>query len=148
MRRNFSPSLWRRQGGFLLPLAMFIVVGLAVLALAMSRTGSNTMTAIVQESISTQAFFAADSGAQYAMHQTLFNAADGAEAESRCNAVDGSSLAFDADGLRNCSARLTCTRLDSIGDNHIFTVQSAARCGSGTLWAERTIEVGASFHAD
>lgn len=148
MYRDRSPPAFRRQGGFLLPLAMFIVVGLAVLALAMSRTGSNTMTAIVQDSITVQAFFAADSGAQYALHQTLFDAADSAEAENRCNAVNGSSVIFDADGLRNCSASFTCARLDAINGNHIFSVQSAARCGSGTLWAERTIEVGASFRAD
>lgn len=148
MFRDPSPLAINRQRGFLLPLAMFIVVGLAVLALAMSRTGSNTMTAVVQDSIAVQAFFAADSGAQYALHQILFNAADSTEAESRCNAVNGGSLSFNADGLRNCSASFTCARLDSLDGGHIFSVQSAARCGSGSLWAERAIEVGASYRPD
>src|SRR5690606_13785669 len=118
------------EGGSLRPPHTRAGLLLAVLAPGLRRTGRSTMTASLHRRSSVQALCAADSGAQYALHQTRFNGADNADAESRCTAVAGSSLVFAAEGLRNCSASFSCARLDPINGRQIFSVRSAARCGS------------------
>lgn len=135
----------RQQRGFLLPLAMFIMVGMAALALAMSRISSNTFVGVTQESISVQAFYAADSGASYAMHRLLYNAATATELDSRCSAINGSMLDFNAPGLQSCSAAFTCIKAGSTNGKEIFTLRSSAHCGSGSLIAERVVEAGAGW---
>lgn len=146
--RNRFYAAQRRQQGFLMPLALFILVGMAALALAMSRISSNTFVGVTQESISVQAFYAADSGAAYAMHRLLFNAASSVDVDGRCNALNGGTLNLNAPGLQNCSAALTCAKAGSLNGDEVYTLRSAARCGSGTLTAERVVEVGAGWSPD
>lgn len=153
----------KTQQGFLLPLAIFIVVVMGVFALVLSRNTIQASTSSVQEAVSTQAFYAAESGAQRGM-QTLFF--DTTQALTR-QAVDGRCVApatIYADtvpGLNNCSTVVTCTcqfsdetscapitpanytatapanRLTSF-----YRITSEATCGSGSLRAVRTIEAG------
>jgi MSHA biogenesis protein MshP len=156
-------ALPKKQQGFLLPLAIFIVVVMGIFALVLSRNTIQSSTSAVQEAISIQAFYAAESGAQRGM-QTLFF--DTAQALTR-QAVDGRCAApaiIYADtvpGLSNCSTVVTCTcqfrdetncapitsanytaaatanRLTSF-----YRITSVATCGSGNLRAVRTIEAG------
>ncbi len=128
-----------------MPVAMFIMVGMAALALAMTRISTSTFVGVAQESISVQAFYAADSGAAYAVHRLLFNAAAAAELDSRCSAINGSNLDFNAPGLQNCSATFSCIKAGSLNGEEIFTLRSSARCGSGSLGAERVVEAGAGW---
>lgn len=138
----------RRQRGFLLPLALFIMVAMAALALAITRTSSNTFTAVTQESISVQAFYAADSGASWALHRLLFNVTTVADVNGRCTTINGGNLDFSAPGLQNCSAAFTCTKTGTFNGEEVFTLRSSARCGSGSLSAARTVEVGAGWRPD
>jgi MSHA biogenesis protein MshP len=136
----------RTQGGFLMPLALFIVVGLGALAIAIGRLGSGSFSTAVQETLSVQAFYAAESGAQYAMHRLLFDAADSGEVDARCAAINGLNLNFSASGLGACSAQLICTPASNEGDNAgIYRLQSSASCGSGDLLAQRRISVAARY---
>lgn len=139
---RFAPA--KKQGGFLIPLAAIIVVGLAVLALAISRISSQTGTAAIQEGVSVQAFYAAESGAQIAMNQLFFNAADRAAVDGNCIAVSGSTINYAVVGLDTCSASISCTQNPDAGNTTSFyVITSAASCGSGNLVAERTIQVSA-----
>lgn len=135
-----------KQKGFLIPMALFIVVGLGVLALAISRMGSGTQSVSIRESISVQALFAAESGSQYAMNQLLFDASNRGEVDGRCTTVNGNSLSFTAVGLTGCSATISCQRLVNTGGQaRVYQVQTTATCGGGDLTAERIVSVKASF---
>ena len=153
----------KTQQGFLLPLAIFIVVVMGVFALVLSRNTIQAGTSSVQEAISIQTFYAAESGAQRGM-QVLF--LDKTQALTR-QAVDGrcdapaTIYADTVPGLNNCSTVVTCNcqfrdetncapitpanytataaanRLTSF-----YRITSVATCGSGNLRAVRTIEAG------
>lgn len=137
---------FKKQRGFLMPLALVIVVGLGALALALSRAGTASASSVVLEGISAQAFYAAESGAQYAMHRLMFDASDRVEVDGRCAVVDGDSLALTASGLSGCRVQLKCRRQIITGSEvRIYSLTSAAICGGGDLIAERTLSVSAPF---
>lgn len=130
--------------GFLMPLAAVLIAGVAVLAIAISHMASHSNHSGVQEGLSLQAFYAAESGAQYSMNQLFFNVNDRAAADVNCASLTGSSLSFSASGLNTCSSNLTCTVSTDAGDTTSFySVVSEATCGSGDFYAERTITVSA-----
>ena len=158
-----SKPIHKQQQGFLLPLAIFIVVVMGVFALVLSRNTIQVSTSAVQEAISTQAFYAAESGAQRGMQVLFF---DTTQALTR-QAVDGRCVAlnttytFTVSGLNNCSAVVTCTcqfqdethcapitpanYTAAAASNKLssfYRITSAATCGSGNLRAERTIDAG------
>ncbi len=153
----------KQQQGFLLPLAIFIVVVMGVFALVLSRNTIQAGTSSVQEAISTQTFYAAESGAQRGM-QVLF--LDKNQTLTR-QAVDGrcadfnTTYTYTVPGLNHCSAVVTCVcryqnasacapataanYTASAPVNNLtsfYNITSTATCGSGTLRAERTIEAG------
>lgn len=143
--RQLSPGR-KGQKGFLIPLSLFIVLGMGVLALSITRMGADTFASVTLESISVQAFYAAESGAQYGAHQLLYNAASSPEVAARCNNINGNSIQFSAPGLNACSAQLQCfVSGGSDGAAPAYTLQSAAICGSGSLLGERTIAVTVQF---
>ncbi len=142
----YPSACLRRQAGFLLPLSMFILVGMAALALAMSRLSSNTLTAAVQEAIAAQALNSADSGAQLGLHKLLFDAQLQSEVDTRCATLQGNELSFSAVGLTGCQVRLQCeVRQGAVGGRHVYALISAARCGGGQLTAERSVSVATYF---
>ena len=155
------PKPFKRQQGFLLPLAIFIVVVMGVFALAISRNTIQTSTSITLEAVSTQTFYAAESGAQRGM-QTLFypDASVRQQVDTRCVGLN-TTHTFTVAGLKNCSAVVTCTCTFQDGANcspitatnytaaatvyrltSFYRISSAATCGSGTLRSTRAIEAG------
>jgi len=141
------------QQGFLLPIVMFIVVAMGFLALAVARFSGQTSIAAAQEGISLQAFYAAESGGQYAMNQIYYVASGGTEidratATANCVSVNGDVVNFSGAGLTNCSATVACaSNVDAGSSSTFFTVISNGQCGSGATSASRSIQV-ASFIRD
>jgi MSHA biogenesis protein MshP len=157
-------SFKQKQQGFLLPLAIFIIVVMGMFALVLSRNTIQSSTSAAQEVISTQAFYAAESGAQRGMQVLFFPTAPAnntrQQVDARCAAL-ATTFTFTVTGLNNCSAVVSCrcafqdesncapitaanylaapsnTKLTSF-----YTVLSTATCGSGNLGAVRAIEVG------
>lgn len=138
-----------KQRGFLLPLALFILVVMGALALTISRTATQTNASSIQEFTNVQAFYAAESGAQRGM-QHLFLNADIARASVnvRCNNWS-QTYSFTGNGLKSCSANVSCNfTIDGdpaiAGDDtrSFYTITSIGSCGSGIYRAERTVEVG------
>ena len=155
------PNSIKKQQGFLLPLAIFIVVVMGVFALAISRNTIQTSTSTTLEAVSTQTFYAAESGAQRGM-QTLFfpDATVRQQVDTRCVGLN-TTHTFTVAGLRNCSAVVTCTCTFQDGSScspitatnytaaatvnrltSFYSIRSVATCGSGNLRATRTIEAG------
>lgn len=144
-----------------MPLAIFIIVVMGIFALVISRNTIQTSTSVALEAVSAQAFYAAESGAQRGMQNLFFpDASSRQQVDARCVGLNA-TYAFNVNGLKNCSAVVTCTC--RYGDNtscspttaanytsvvaikittSYYTIASAAACGSGTLRAERTIEAG------
>ncbi len=152
---------YHKQHGFLLPLALFIVVVMGLFALVLSRNTIQTSNASVLELISVQAFYAAESGGQRGM-QVLFypNASSRQAVDTLCNAMNN-TYTFTVTGLNNCSAVVTCSCLYQ--DNNscapgtatnystsalpvkllsFYKISSVGTCGGGNLRSVRTIEIG------
>ena len=146
MYRNRSSSLSsnpRLQRGFLIPLAMFIIMVIGVLSLAISRMGSNAKSTSILEAISSQAFYAAETGAQLAMHEIYFNAADVTTADANCSSLDArANLDLAVPGLAGCSVAFSCT-LSTSGVTSVYDIEANASCGSGDYRANRAIAVSA-----
>lgn len=143
----FHNPLAHRQTnrGFLIPVAAILVVGIGVLALAISRMTSQAGQSSIIEGISAQAFYAAESGAQYGMNRLMFNVSDRTVSDANCGSL-GTTLNFSATGLAACSATISCS-VGSVGGDprSFYTIRSEGACGSGTMIAERIIEVSSSL---
>ena len=133
-----------RQRGFLVPTALFIIVVMGLAALALWRTTSQTNTSAVQELLSAQAFYAAESGAQTGLSLLLYpDASNRADVDSRCingnvnQTVDFSGIA----GLNVCQAEVECT----FEEEGSYTLTSEGSCAAGDLSAQRSLQVQARF---
>lgn len=140
----FPNNISKKEKGFLVPLAAIIVVGLGVLALAISRISGQGATSTVQEGLAVQTFYAADSGAQYGMNRLFFSATTRAQADTNCANLAGSTLNYSVPGLSLCSSNVTCSVSNDAGNTtSYYLITSAASCGSGDTRAERSIAVSA-----
>jgi MSHA biogenesis protein MshP len=157
----FLNTVKKNQQGFLLPLAIFIIVVMGTFALIISRNTIQSSTAAVQEAISTQAFYAAESGAQRGMQVLFFpDASFRQQVDTRCVALN-TTYTYTVPGLNNCSAVVTCSCVfqdettcapiaasnytASAASNRLtsfYKISSTATCGLSTLRSVRTIEAG------
>ncbi|MCW8196636.1 hypothetical protein F6455_17725 [Proteobacteria bacterium 005FR1] len=133
------------QGGWLMPMAAFIIVVMGLLAAGMARVGSQTSVAGAQEQISVQTFYAAESGAQYAMNRLFYDTASTvsrSSAANACAAVSGSTLNLNAPGMLNCQVSILCQEsVDTGNTTSFFSIDSSASCGTGSLTANRHVRV-------
>lgn len=132
----------RQQQGFLIPLALFILVVMGVLALTISRTSIQTQSSSIQEFTNIQAFYAAESGAQRGMKHLFFDARPPTKtsADIQCSSLNV-TYNFTDDGLKACNAWVKCSKGgDAI--RSFYTIKSIGSCGTDQYRAERTIEVG------
>lgn len=135
----------QKQAGFLMPVALFIIIGLGALAISISRMTGESYSAGVHTSVSVQALYAAESATQYAAHQLLFDAANHAEVEARCAATNGSTLEFNTRGLSQCRATITCNVRLVSGAKPLYELRSQGSCGGGSLMAERIIRAAVTY---
>lgn len=135
------------QGGWLMPVAAFIVVVMGLLAAGMGMVSSQTSIANTQEQISVQSFYAAEAGAQYGMSRVFYDAANPisrTSASTACSAINGSSLTFSVAGMQNCQTSLSCSvAVDSGNTTSFFSISSTANCGVAPVTAQRTVDVSA-----
>jgi MSHA biogenesis protein MshP len=120
--------------GFSLPLAIFILVIVSLLALAIFRMTALNQNSVTQEVLTARALFAAESGAQAQMMR-LFPLSGIAN----CSAQ---TINFNSAGLNNCSASSTCVNRIVNGTTY-YTIESNGRCTVAGFTALRTIEVEA-----
>jgi len=133
-----------QQRGFLIPLAVFIIAGLSLLAISLTRLASQSGLSSFREGLSAQAFYAAESGVGYALNQVLFPSASRATADTACLGVDGTTLNFDVEGLNQCSAEIGCSSTINASDTvSYYSVESFASCGAGELITERVVQATA-----
>lgn len=133
----------RQQQGFLIPLALFILVVMGVLALTISRTSMQTHASAIQEFTNIQAFYAAESGAQRGMQHLFFDAnVNRPNVDGRCTGWS-QTYNFASEGLMACNAQVNCTFvIDAANIRSFYTITSVGSCGADQYRAERTIQVG------
>lgn len=152
----------RQQQGFLIPLAIFILVVMSMFALTVSRSNIQLSSSTSLELTTLQAFYAAESGGYRGM-QTLFfpDASSRNGVDTRCAALN-TTHNFVVNGLAGCSAVVTCTCVYT--DNTVcapgtaanyllstptgqftsfYRITSVATCGTGNFRSVRTIDTGA-----
>lgn len=133
----------KAQQGFLMPLALMLVVGISVLAIAVSRLSGQSTTSITLEEMSARAFYAAESGGQLAVGYLYLNASDRAQTDQHCNDLNGFPVInLFPSGLTGCRTRFSCSASANPANTASFyTISSQGVCGSGDFTAERNIQV-------
>jgi MSHA biogenesis protein MshP len=155
------PKYYRYQQGFLLPVALFIIVVLGGIAMMISKKVDQSTSSYILNGVSTQTFYAAESGAQAAMHELFFLDSDRQLVDGRC--VDMNiSQSLTVEGLKNCTVTVSCQchyenntacnpndsanylALSGIKKS-FYTIDSAAQCGVSPSISQHRVEVGASL---
>ena len=124
-----------RQQGFSLPVAIFILVIMALVGAAAVSIMESSQQSVSSEVLSTRAFFSAESGAQYALAQ-LFTL-DGSAASCQSPYP---TLTFTSNGFAGCTANVSCSS-NTIGSNVYYTISSIGNCDMGGTVSERQIEL-------
>lgn len=159
--KNYKKILFKQQG-FLLPLALFILVVMGVLALTISRTSTQTQTSSIQEFTNVQAFYAAESGAQRGMQALFLSTPTRKDTDQACADMAINHNFPGVNGLQICTATVICTCVyqnnsacdSGVGANYLlnsvsgvtksfYTLRSTGSCGQDQYRAERIVEVGA-----
>src|SRR5688572_6083448 len=105
---RIKPSI-NNQRGFLLPLALFILVVMGVLALTISRTSTQIQISGVQEFTNVQSFYAAESGAQRGMQALFLTNTTRRTTDTSCAAMAINHNFANVNGLKICTAQVNCT---------------------------------------
>ena len=153
MCHSYANRSGRRQQGFLIPLALVIIIGLAALAIGIAQLTSQSGSSAFREGISVQSFYAADSGVQYAMNRLFYPDPPAelsrATADQACVDLNSVTITYSVIGLDNCSATLSCVRTeDATAQISFYAVNSAAQCGDAAFSSERTIRASAYLEED
>lgn len=159
------PKILNNERGFLLPLALFILVVMGILAVTISRTATQTSNSAVQELMNVQAFYAAESGAQRGMQSLFLNNTTRQATDAACVTLGTTPLSPNysgVNGLKACSVQVNCSCRYQNGNpctpavaanyssttalalsKSFYTINSQGACGTGLFRAVRTLEVGA-----
>ena len=144
MSRDQPTINYKSQKGFLIPLALFIVVVLGLLAYAITRLTGSAQNLALREAIATEALFAAESTANIALYKLFLNASTRAQTTTNCSAINNTTQSFTATGLKGCSVLITCAvTTDAANTKSFYRLTQAASCGSDNLSGQRTIVVSA-----
>ena len=124
----------KRQTGLGLVSAIFLVVVVAALVVAIARMVRSSGEVFAQDVVSHRAFLAAESGAQLGLNRLFAPVGAGACGNWTWDLTDF--------GLGSCQATVSCRAEVVAGVSH-FTLESNGRCDPGTFVAERSILVRA-----
>ena len=124
-----------RQNGIGLIAAIFLIVVVAALAVAITSLVRSNSNSFVRDVLAYKAFLAADSGAQLALNRIFAPVGT----PSCANRV----YTFTQTGLEGCQATVSCSAL-LVGGQQRYDVQSHGRCTTAVDIAERRIDVRAT----
>lgn len=129
-----------RQQGIGVPAALFVITLLAILAVAINALLEQNAESYEEEMNLTRAFYAAESGAGFAMNSIfppeefpLYNTTAECAAGPR-------EYQFTVDGLSECSASVSCSVDATVGGVAYYTIVSEGSCDNVT----RTVQVRTS----
>lgn len=139
MRPNF-PMVLARQRGSILLMAIFAMVVLGGLGVALSKINTSQQHITAREILGARAWFAANSGSEWAMTQ-LFPLATNPAAlpQTSCSATPVITV-FTSKGLIGCSVSVRCEP-QGVAPLLQYRIESTGRCGSGEFAVARVQEV-------
>ncbi len=94
--RHSSLVTLRKQNGFAIAAAIFLLVVLALLAAGMVQIASTSHTSLSQEYTSARAYFAARSGLQWGMYQAIYGGNGNATITFSSGALAGTQAAVSS----------------------------------------------------
>lgn len=122
----------KSQTGLGLVGAVFVIVVVALLAVAMAKMLEADKLSQSFETLGLKAFLAAESGAQLGVNRLL--APDGV------GACVTTTESLEANSLRFCTADISCGLMTSGGET-FYTITSRGSCRAGDLIASRALEI-------
>lgn len=128
-----SPNLIHQRGSSLV-LAVFVMILMSALLLALGRQLMSSSQAVSVEVQGSRAFNAAQSGLELGLSQLFSNSTN------TC-AVVSAGFTYNDAGLADCSAALTCSELpnpDNAG-RRLFRVVSVGQCNAGDFTTSRRV---------
>ena len=146
MRLNHFEQSYNRQQGYLLPVALVIILMAAGAAIMMTKQLAQISTSFLVNRFSLQTTYAVETGVQLGRHQVFFPVANRQQTDNRCQLMSINQT-FNISGLDQCRIRVSCTCLyennnacntsdinnynGAAGINHSFyRVESRAQCGT------------------
>lgn len=133
------------QSGSAMITAIFAITVLALLAVFLMRITWSQQDITTREVLSTRAWFAANSGSEWAMTRLFPLATDPANSSS-ATCSTSTTLTFTGDGLTGCSAHVTCNDNSFNADGKtvgFYLIESKGQCGNGQFSVSRMQEVWA-----
>ncbi len=132
---SFSRATRITQSGSSLVMALFIIVLMSVLLLALGRQLISSSTSVSIEVQGNRAFNAAQSGLQLGLAQ-LFPL----NATASCAAVSA-SFSFNQPGLQSCAATVSCLQVNNpdVLTRPLYRLTSAGSCQAGDLKSSRVV---------
>jgi MSHA biogenesis protein MshP len=138
-------SAINKQKGIGLPAALFVITLLAILAVAINSLVSDNAETFQEEVLLTRAFYAAESGAGFAMN-ALFPPDEFPRYQKDvsntavCDLVPR-EYALKAEGLSACDVTVSCVIDATVAGVKYYTITSEANCSD----VSRTVQVRTSF---
>ena len=124
-----------KQHGSALVVAVFIIVVMLAIVLALSRILLSSSDSVVYEVQGTRALFAAQSGMELALTELFPRSGASNCSNWTCN--------FGTAGLTGCEARVQCTAqaITSPQLSQLYLLQSTASCNANEFITSRSIEL-------
>lgn len=128
-----------RQNGVGLPAAIFVITLLALIAFALNELANQNALTFEEEINLTRAFYAAESGAGFAMN-ILYPPEEYPGYASNATCAASTTFNFIVEGVNQCSAVATCNEI-TVGSRNYATIKSTGTCNS----VERIVQVRTSY---
>lgn len=130
----------KRQEGIGLPAAIFVITLMAGIAVAVYLLVEQNAESFTEDLNFTRAFYAAESGAGFAMN-TIFPPEEYPTYATTAECAAGPLVYnFIVDGINQCSASVSCALITISGRNYA-TIESAGTCGD----VARSIQVRTAY---
>lgn len=140
LRRNELTSTSYVQRGIGIPAALFVITLLAIIAVAINLLLEQNAETYEEEVNLTRAFYAAESGAGFALN-SIFPPEEFPQYNSTAECAAGPrEYTFTIPGLNECTARVTCSIDATVSSVKYYTVVSEGTCSGVT----RTVQVRSS----
>jgi len=130
-------GLKKNQAGSALVIAVFIIIVMSLLGIALVKMLSSSAEAVAYEVIGTRAYTAAQSGAQWQLLRTFPLNNTGAQCQ-----LSQSMPTPSVEGLSSCNVNVACT-VSIYDDTSYYTITSTATCNVGNVMTSRSIEIEA-----
>ena len=131
MRLNRQYSTAKKQQGGALTIAVFVIVVMSLLSIAISRSISASSGQSAHEVLGTRALLAAEAGNELTLNAIFPRAAGAAVPNQACPADSSIRFPVQAEGLRNCVVTATCRSFSppgATGNDIYYFLESTGVC--------------------